>query len=178
MERAREHNTEGDLQRALSLFKCAKDLDIQDFLRNKAINYSDRRICYTYLICDEVLFDQGILSVQAYFTLSMKNISFGDEVSNSKRKTIAGYKDRTSEPVVLIGQLGKYIDDECIADISLGEILEYADEIIREATELIPCRASLVECSFRVYDKGLYSKEGYRYLQQDGTLYQYYKPIE
>lgn len=177
MEKAREHDTISDLQRALSLFKCSKDSDIEQFLHDKAIEYNARRVCYTYLICDEEAFDKGEISVQAYFTLSMKNIAFSAEVCNNQKRKIAGYTDRTSEPVVLIGQLGKYISEDFVANISLGEILNFADEIIQNATELIPCRASLVECSFQVHDKGLYSNEGYKYLQQDGTLYQYYKPI-
>lgn len=176
-EKAREQNSESVLQRALCSFECKKDLDIESFLHNKAIPHIQRNTCSVYLILDEEKFDEGKINIVAYFTLSARSVRFHENISKSKIKNIAGFKDRTSVPVVLIGQIGKHISNKYTAKISLNEILSYAFEIILAANELIPCRAVLVECSEIIHNHGIYEKAGFRFLQKDGDFYQYYRII-
>lgn len=99
------------LNEILSKFKCTQNEDIENFLQNKAVLYSNRGWCYTYLIINRDKLEQGIIFVEGYFTLSVKVITLSKEVSNSKKKKIFnGLKKKDNFiPVILIGQLGKYI---------------------------------------------------------------------
>lgn len=164
------------LNRALNSFKCAKDPDIESFLKEKSISYSDQEICYTWLIVDKESFEVDFsISIIAYFTLSFKTLYLDNPfISNSNRQQVTkGFKNRESEPVVLIGQLGK--NDG--ADINLKQILDKAFDIIYHVAEFIPCHSVLVECSDIIHEKGLYSDVGFKYLVKDGELHQYYRPI-
>lgn len=178
IEKAREQNADVALQRALNMFKCDKDYDIESFLHEKAIRHIERKTCNVYLVLDEDRFDNGEIAIMAYFTLSHRSIEFREDVSKTRIKDVAGFKDRTSTPVVLIGQLGKYISGDYSADISIDEILSYVFEVILAADELIPCRAALVECSEVIHKLQIYENAGFKFLQQDDEFYQYYKVIE
>lgn len=159
------------------MFKCDKDEDIESFIHNKAIDHIERGTCNVFLILDEKKFDNNIIEIVAYFTLSHRSIEFHEDVSNSKIRAVAGFKDRNSTAVVLIGQLGKFMNNNFKADISIDTILEYVFEVIRASSELIPCRAVLVECSEIIHNLQIYENVGFKYLQQDGDFYQYYKVL-
>lgn len=158
MEKAREQGTECELQRAISLFKCIKDDDIQEFLHNKAIEFEDREQCRVYLILDEDKFDSGEISVQAYFTLSHRSLRYNDGVSKSKIKNISGYKDRELESFVLIGQLGKHIDVEYSSPILLGDIMKYVDEIIYKDSHFYSKKANCFN-TINLFDKAIFHRD-------------------
>lgn len=166
------------MQRALFLFRCTDDPDIESFLHNKAISHTDRGICNVFLILDEDCFDKDIIKIIAYFTLSHRSVIFCECVSNNRIRKITGFPKKDSTSVVLIGQIGKFIHENYRADISLQEILDYAYEIVRASSEFIPCRAILVECSETIYNLHLYEQAGFSFLQQDGDYYQYYDVIK
>ena len=159
------------------MFKCDKDDDIEKFLHKKAVSHIERGICNVYLILDEEKFEHNIIEIIAYFTLSHRSLEFHSNVSKSKIRDVAGFKDKASTPVVLIGQLGKYINGEKKAEISIKEMLEYVFEIIKASSELIPCRVALVECSELIHKLGIYENVGFKLLQQDNEFYQYNKTI-
>ena len=47
------------LRNALDSFRCYLDKDIEEFLREKALSFLDRKFCSVYLIVDEQAFDAG-----------------------------------------------------------------------------------------------------------------------
>lgn len=182
LEKARIENSEKELIRALKLFKCFKDPDIEDFLHNKAIDFLDRNICRIYLILNEDDFNAGKLKIEAFFTLSFRSLSFEPEVSKTTIRKITGFKNRKTTEFVLIGQLGKYIerysDNEIVkSEITVSSILDYAFEVVLSVNEWIPCNTVLVECSEAIHNKGIYQNEGFSLLQIDNGFYQYYKRI-
>lgn len=169
------------LSDALDNFRCYKDEDIEYFLRNNALTYIQRGWCAVYLIIDEYEFDKGKIKVDAYFTLSHKSLIV-DSVSKIRIKSVAGFKDVKSIHFVLIGQLGKHIEEndedlDICANISSTEILDYAFEIIRASSDLIPCRCALVECSENLKVQKVYTDYGFTPFQYDGEHYQFYKRI-
>ena len=160
---------------ALSDFRCKKDKDIEEFLSQKAVEYLKRRLCNTYLILDLSEFIKGKLKIEAYFTLSHKTLTVPDNFSKTRIQKIDGRnKYAKSLHFVLIGQLGKYIDDKNASDITMSQILAYADEVIKQSSDLIPCRCVLVECSDEPNVKKLYEDNGFAFLQNDGKHNQYY----
>ena len=66
-------------------FRCCRDIDIERFLRFKAIEFEKRGYCTVYLILDSEAFKVGDIFVRAYFTLSHKAIIIGKEVSKNVR---------------------------------------------------------------------------------------------
>ena len=132
-----------------------------------------------YLILDEAAFGAGKIKVMAYFTLSHKAL-VPVSASKSSVKDAAGFSDADSIHFVLIGQLGKYIeelDDGRIiaAKISASEIFGYIFDVISEASNLIPCRCALVECSDNEKVHKVYTDYGFKKFQYDGNHHQFYK---
>ena len=169
------------LNDALNSFRCCKDEDIETFLRNKALDYLKRNWCSIYLIVDEEAFDEGIIKIMAYFTLSHKSL-IPENASKSKVKEVSGFKTVETIHFVLIGQLGKYMrqnenGDIFCYDISGSEILDYAVEIIQASNHLIPCRCMMVETSESEKVQKIYIEYGFSFFQYDGEHYQFYKRI-
>ena len=174
----------GELERlsdALDNFRCYKDEDIETFLRSNALTYIERNWCSIYLLLDEAAFDRGKIKVDAYFTLSHKSLIAGN-ASKSRVQSAAGFKNAESIHFVLIGQLGKYMEQKdghlpWCADITAAEILDYAFEIIHSASNLIPCRCALVECSENPKVQKIYTDYDFSFFQFDGEHYQFYKRL-
>lgn len=141
------------------------------------MQYLERGWCSTYLVVDEDSFDNNVLNIQGYFTLSHKAL-IPRFASKGKIKETGGFKEAESIHFVLIGQLGRYIDknDDAIiyGNVSGNELLNYAMEIIRSVDSLIPCRCALVECSDNVKLHEFYTKYGFKFFQQDELHYQFY----
>lgn len=172
------------LEEALLSFRCAQDTDIETFLRDKAIFFYKKKLCSVYLLLNEERFNNGKLKVDAYFTLSHKNIisaTVGTSKSNI-RKVTGGFDKKDVLEFVLIGQLGKYVeklanDTFARADISGQEILDKAFETMELASQLIPSRCALVECNDNPKVRKVYEDYGFKFFQNDGTHNQYYKII-
>lgn len=170
------------LLNALDSFRCYKDKDIENFLRTRSFDFLDHKLCSIYLIVDEQLFDDGIIKIDAYFTLSHKTL-ISEGISRTKiQKVTGGIKNATSLHFVLIGQLGKYMklleNNTVIASaISAPEILDRAFEIIQASSNLIPCRFVLVECKDDPKVRNIYESYEFKLFQYDGKHYQYYKKI-
>lgn len=166
---------------ALDSFRCCLDEDIENFLREKAIQYVERKWCAVYLLVDEQEFDSGRIQVHAYFTLSHKTL-IPSKASKTSIKKVSGFKESETVHFVLIGQLGKHIEkmdnqEICGADISSREILDKAFEIVRASNELIPCRCVLVECSGNEKVQKVYTDYQFSKFQFDGEHHQFYKQI-
>lgn len=167
---------------ALDSFRCALDKDIENFLRFRAISYIERGWCAVYLMIDEQEFDEGRIKIEAYFTLSHKPLIPPEDLPKSKIKDASGFKDSESIHFVLIGQLGKRIDqlkdgryDSSV--ISSHNILDDAFSITEKSSALIPCRCALVECSDNEKVHKVYQDYGFKFFQFDGDHYQFYRRI-
>ena len=169
------------LSDALDSFCCSQDKDIELFLRQKALTFLSRKLCSIYLIIDEQEFDAGHIKILAYFTLSHKSL-IPVEASKSSIKNASGFKDSGSVHFVLIGQLGKHVeerrDGSCLrAEVTGKEILDFAFEIIRASSSFIPCRCALVECGKSEKVHKVYTDYHFSFFQFDGEHYQFYKRI-
>lgn len=171
------------MHQALLSFRCAQDKDIEDFLRFKAIEFSDRRLCSVYLLLNEELFNSHKLFIEAYFTLSHKSlIADNHTMSKSAIKRYGGFVTAKTLDFVLIGQLGKWIQEEggtfSRSSITGKEVLDSAFEVIKAATSLIPCKYALVECSDDIKIRTIYENYGFNFFQNDGQHNQYCKSID
>ena len=73
------------LSDALNSFRCYTDEDIEIFLRQKSIQFVNRKWCSVYLLIDEDEFDKGHIKIAAYFTLSHKSL-ISEGISKNKAK--------------------------------------------------------------------------------------------
>ncbi|MBL0686337.1 MAG: hypothetical protein JJV94_00730 [Sulfurospirillum sp.] len=111
------------IKKLLQTFICNKNIDLQDFLHNKALVFEKNLRSRTYLYIDN-----NRKNVVAYFTIAI-NTLYTDDISSKVIKLLDGYRDDTkSIPCFLIGQLGK---SNLYKDIKIGQfIIEDAIEII------------------------------------------------
>lgn len=165
-------------------FRCTKDEDIQDFLQSKALKYESRGWRSTYVLANKVkLESNNQLFVDGYFTLSNKVIELSASVSGAKKKKLLnGLKKRDNYMhFILIGQLGKYIDEkssnQIYGDVSAPEMLDKAFEIIYQVKERVTYNCVLVECKDEPKVQSIYKDYGFKYLHNDAELIQYFKII-
>lgn len=157
---------------ALSCFKCCKDLDVQNFLNSKAIDFEKRGWATTYLLLSKEAFDNGVIFIEGYFSLTHKAVLFNDVVSLSSRKKISGNKSAEIESFVLIGQLGKRIEQSedgtlnC-SQLSAFDLLSDAISIIEQSSDYIICRNIIIECKPIEKIKHIYEDFGFADLQYD-----------
>lgn len=168
-----------ELVNALAEFRNSKNKEIEEFLQEKAMLYEKRRLCTTYLYADKEQLKQQQLKIEGYFTLSHKVLELDSSLSNRKKKKIFhGFSDcGEAVPVVLIGQLGKYIDIEhnLFGNISGTEMLDEAFSIIEQVSEKIVCTCVMLECENANNAKlhQFYQDYGFEALQKRENYIQY-----
>jgi hypothetical protein len=130
----------------MNCFEC-RDEGVTDFLRHKALDFDVRNAARTYLIIDADLFEQDIIELRAYFTLSMKTLVFGDALSKSVRKRIHGFSNTAvSAESILVGQIGK--DSVRGTSVSGAYILELALKRAYTSFDILGGRIALLECQY------------------------------
>lgn len=116
-------NSNRRVKRLLETFGCTRNMDLQDFLHNKAITFEKNLKSRTYLYIDNTAQE-----VSAYFTVTISTLHT-DSISSEVIELLDGYKDNVNSiPCFLIGQLGK--SDK----FKLQKIGEY---ILNDAIEII-----------------------------------------
>ncbi|SIQ31938.1 hypothetical protein [Halanaerobium kushneri] len=135
------------MEDAVSNFFCEKNLDVENFLRENAINREKRDLTRTYLIIDQNKFESdNEINIVAYFSIALKTLIIPQTLSNSKIKKIDGFsKDAKESIVYLIGQLARN-DDYNTEAITGAEILARALNIISDIKDKIGGKVVLVEC--------------------------------
>jgi len=125
------------IEKAVSSFFCEKNCDVEEFIKEKAINREKRDLTRTYLIVDEKKFEEDRkIEIIAYFSIAFKTLIIPQTLSNTKIKKIDGFSRGAKESIVyLIGQLArndKYTSriitgDEILAN-AINEIIAIHDE--------------------------------------------------
>ena len=149
-------------------------------MNDKAITFEKREWCSVYLLVNKDLLRQGKVKIDAYFTLSNQVLRFSDSVSKNKKKKYANgiIPKNDSIPVILIGQIGKYIAKDEVAPIKMEDILSIAEDVIVSVKEKIVCSHILVECksqNTKLLQK--YQKNGFEVLQEIDGYVQLIKKI-
>lgn len=154
-------------------------------MRNKALEYEVREWCSTYLLVNEDLLNiEKRIWIEGYFTLSNKVLSISKHVSNRRKKGLQKGLSKSDQHIhfILIGHLGKYIaetseDHQQKSKLHMEELLNEAFGVIYEVKERIVCNCVLVECKELENLCHLYETYGFKRLQNDKALIQYFKII-
>ena len=81
---------EEKLSKLLSDFSCPLNREVEDFVRNKSIDFAQRKISITYLVIKRTNEDKNILV--GIYTLSHKAIEItNSNISNTTRKKLLRY---------------------------------------------------------------------------------------
>jgi len=156
------------LNELLSSFVCPyENQDLAKFLRDKAINFDKRNLSRTYLVLDDAF--ENILG---YFSIGMKAVKLGDDISKSKRESITS--GNSNEPYVasfILAQIGK--SDK--SNFKKGELLDMAIKTIVEIQVSLSGRIIYLDCKKELIN--YYSKAGFAVLRQSDDFTQMVKRI-
>ena len=170
------------IEQSFKKFSCQREVDLENFLINKAITYERANIGKTYLLIDLNELEQGIFSVMAYYTIAQKAIDISELSAKRKRKMLGDYPGRDSLksiPAYLIGQLGRndaYKADEISGEQILNECyhsISIAAQVVGGNLVILECREKMFEC--------VYKDNGFRKLYDElneEKLYTLYKKID
>lgn len=155
---------EQEVQSALEEFECSKNSEIENFLKNNAIDFAKRKISITHLILNS----KG--QIAAYFTLTHKpsNIS-ASSLSKTTIKTLSRYamfdKDSASFNIsaFLIAQFGKNSAYNGSDKISGNEMMNYCFEILESVQKQVGGGIVFLECENKKPLLNFYQNENNRF---------------
>lgn len=155
---------EQELHELLSSFSCPLNTDVEDFLRNNAIDFTKKDQSITYLVFN----DENDLV--GYFSLASKPISvMVDSVSKSMAKKLSRVSVLNKEnntytaSAYLIAQLGKNFalpEDERIDGATL---LEFALETVQTVKYFLGGVIVFLECEDVKALMDFYMRNGFKY---------------
>jgi hypothetical protein len=157
---------EDSCQEILSTFVCPLNLDVADFIHNKAIEFAKQRIAITFLVFKETL--KGNVLV-GYYTLANKFVAVSaNTLSKTLQKRISKFSqydadlDRYLISMPLIAQLGKN-DSETAREypISGSDLLNLACQSIGNVQHIIGGKTTYIECASNPKLHTFYSKHGF-----------------
>ena len=161
---------EANLKAAIEKFSC-KDKEVEDFLKNKALDFDVRHKSRTYLVFNSEQSDKDEPIIYGYFTLTMKTLELGETLSKSTVKRIDGFsKSVLATEAILLGQLGK--NQEYQNDIDGQLILHYAIATVYSIHKLAGGRIVFLECDEHPKLIDFYSRNGFEPLQKCGEYLQ------
>ena len=125
---------ENHLVQILSEFSCKRNLDVERFLKNNAIEFTKKNQTITYLVFSV---DDGELL--GYFTIALKPLTVrGETISNTVKRKLLRISELDEETqtytmsAYLIAQLGKNFTNNADKRIKGVELLEAAWNKIEE----------------------------------------------
>ena len=156
---------EKDTKELLKDFKCEINKDVEDFIRNKALEFSKQGIAETYIIITSFKQKNVIIG---YFAIANKTTKIRKILlSNTKKRQIQKYGVYNSESksydiaLPLIGQLGKNFDNGYNELISGDCLLKLACDKIREVQDIIGGRFVFLECEDKPELRQFYENNGF-----------------
>lgn len=167
---------EKQIQSVLSNFSCPLNLDVEDFLKNKAIEFSKHRWAQTHLIFTSYKGENVLIG---YYALTLKDIVVDkNALSSGMRKRLSGFASYDTDtknfviPMPLIAQLGKNFANGYNKLITGDELLKKALEKVGEIQMIAGGKFTYLECEnvpalLNFYSKNGFVKSGERLLDRD-----------
>ena len=135
------------LSSTLAQFSIPLNKEVEDFIRNKALQATKLKSSITY-----VLVDEDIVEVIGYFTLLVKPFTIPAScLSSTNRRLISRFSEVNEETgnytasVFLLAQIGKNYTIQRQYQVSGRDLLEVALDKLRAAQDLIGGKLVLIE---------------------------------
>ncbi|MBR0288965.1 MAG: N-acetyltransferase [Selenomonadaceae bacterium] len=145
-----KYTDEISVKEALANFSCPNNADVEDFIRNKAIEFSRQRLASVWLVLvshkDEWVTVGYFAIAQKYTHVKLKGLS-----SNLKRrlKKFVTFDEELNKYLLaapLIGQLGKNFTNSYDKLITGAELLKIACDTVAEGQRIFGGRVVYLEC--------------------------------
>ena len=152
------------IEHKLATFSSPKNPEIEDFIRNKAINFATGKLSITYLVNDD---DTG--NILGYFTLTHKSIIInGENLSATSRKKLARYSRMDASTgnymasSFLLAQFGKnYALDE--ADrIDGADLMKLATDVLVNIQRQIGGGIVYLDCEDKPELTSFYKRQNFK----------------
>lgn len=157
---------ESDVKNMLSSFSSPKNKDVEDFLKNNAVQFARQNLAPTNLVyanCDKGCFLCG------YFTLTIKTIEVnklivGRRIFDKLKKfgTYDKFIKKCTIPAPLIAQLGKNYADGCDKFIKGSELLQMACDEVKKAQRIVGGKVVYLECEDAEKLTDFYKRNGFK----------------
>lgn len=163
------YNTIGEskAKEIMSGFSCNLNPDIENFLKNKSIEFSKKGVAETFLVITSF---KGKNIVVGYFSLAYKITMIKKDVLKGKMKNrllrftqIDKDKNYYLIPLPLIGQISKNFHNNYNELITGDRLLRLACKKVKEAQEIISGRFVFLECADNSKLRQFYEENGFRY---------------
>ena len=142
-------STESNLRDGISNFSCARDPELEDFLREKAVLFERIAKCRTYLLLDAEALGSR-MDIVGFFSIALHSLALPKSLSMQKIRMMDGYSAKShnrviaSLPAYLIGQLAK--NDRFASRIKGEDLLRAAIAAIAELHDAIGGRFIAIDC--------------------------------
>lgn len=167
---------ENSLLEIISDFSCPINPDVENFLKNNAIEFTKKSQSVTYLVFS----NQGDLELLGYFTIAIKPLlinSTNSMLSNTTKKKLlrVGKYDATNHSYMLsaylIAQLGKNFNNNISQKISGNELLSIALHVVRELKYLAGGTVVFLEAENKTNLINFYKNEenGFKKIDEKST---------
>lgn len=170
---------EYEVQKGLSGFSCPVNKEIEDFIRNNAIEFAKRKLSITYLLLDN---SDG--EIVGYFTLTHKAIEIrNDNISNTTFRRLSAHAkldidtNSFTTSAFLLAQIGKNYGIDKEKRITGSELIGYANDIMTDIQHRIGGGIIYLDCEDKPHLKDFYISQnhykifGERYSTSDGIRY-------
>lgn len=163
---------EKSLLEIISSFFCPINPDVENFLKNNAIEFTKKSQSVTYLVFS----NQGDLELLGYFTIAIKPLlinSRKSQLSNTTKKKLLriGKYDETNHSYMLsaylIAQLGKNFNHNISQTISGNELLSIALHVVRELKYLAGGTVVFLEAENKTNLMNFYENEENGFIKID-----------
>jgi len=152
---------------AISAFSCPLNEDVENFLKRKAVTFSEQGLAATFLVFASHKETPVLIG---YFTISNKFLQVPRKrlESNSWRRRIAKFSKYNEDlrsyelSLPLIAQLGKNYSNEYNKLISGDELLQIACNKVCEVLLMSSGKLTYVECEDKECLVNFYSSNGFR----------------
>lgn len=158
-----ENGGEDEVSSILSSFCCSMNHDIEDFARNKALEFNKQGIASTYLVFS---YGESAASLEGFYTLAFKVASVSREgLSKATCKRLSKFSEFNADgnrylvPAILIAQFGK--NDNSVSGLTGSELMALALGSVREVQERVGGRFVFLECENVPKLLSFYEGEGF-----------------
>ncbi len=140
-----EYGEESVQRDFLAGFSCPLNKDVDFFLKHKAILYERMDKSRSYIV---VGISGDVIRVLGYFSLTSREIEFGEDVGNRTRKKIlgTGFEANSKISAILIGQFSKNYSNNNNILITGKELFDLAIHKTIQANRYIGGRIVYLEC--------------------------------
>ena len=155
---------EAALNDDLSSFSCDINKEIEEFIKDKAIDFAKRKLSITYIVSDT---DDG--AVLGYFTLTHKSILLNNKgLSNTVQRKLERYSRMDKKTgnymasAFLLAQFGKNYGVEHGKRIRGAELMKLANDVLSDIQRRIGGGIVYLDCEDKPELIGFYTKENFK----------------